>query len=116
MIADTSDRSIEDPAVIDRILAHLILIVALPAPPELLPAARAPPNSDWLVYARDFRSAFSSFSNPGMGCQAACCLMEVGGVETERKAVDSAQISVIAPIGRWCRQMIQANPATDILP
>ena len=40
---------IEDPAVIDKILAHLIKKGALPPPPELLPAARASPGSDWLV-------------------------------------------------------------------
>jgi hypothetical protein len=41
--------SIEDQAVIDKILAHLIKKGALPPPPELLPAARASPGSDWLV-------------------------------------------------------------------
>jgi len=41
--------SIEDPAVIDKILVHLIEKGALPPPPELLPAARAPPGLDGLV-------------------------------------------------------------------
>ena len=48
-LADTSDRCIEEQAVIDKILAHLIKKGALPPPPELLPAARASPGSDWLV-------------------------------------------------------------------
>ena len=48
-IADTSDRWIEEQAVIDKILAHLVKKGALPPPPELLPAARASPGSDWLV-------------------------------------------------------------------
>ena len=39
---------IEDQAVIDKILDHLVKKGALPPPLELLPAARAPPNSDWL--------------------------------------------------------------------
>ena len=39
-LADTSDRCIEDQAVIDKILAYLIKKGALPPPPELLPAAR----------------------------------------------------------------------------
>ena len=34
--------SIEDPAVIDRTFAHLIKKGALPPPPKLLPAAKAP--------------------------------------------------------------------------
>ncbi len=41
--------SIDAPAVIDRILAHLVKKGALPPPPELLPAALAPPGLDWLV-------------------------------------------------------------------
>ena len=41
--------SIEDLAVIDRILAHLTKKGALPPPAELLPAVRASPGSDWLV-------------------------------------------------------------------
>jgi len=48
-LTDTSDRCIEDPTVIDEILAHLIKKGALPPPPELLPAARASPGPDWLV-------------------------------------------------------------------
>ena len=48
-LADTSDRSIEDQAVIDKILAHLIKKGALPPAPELLPAARASPGSDWFT-------------------------------------------------------------------
>ena len=39
---------IEDQAVIDKILAHLTKKGALPPPPELLPAARAPPGLGWL--------------------------------------------------------------------
>ena len=39
---------IEDQAVIDRILAHLIKKGELPPPLELLPAARAPPCLGWL--------------------------------------------------------------------
>ena len=41
--------SIEDQAVIDKILAHLIKKGALPPAPELLPAARASPGSDWFT-------------------------------------------------------------------
>jgi len=40
---------IEDPAVIDKILRHLQTKGALPPPPDLLPAARASPNSDWFA-------------------------------------------------------------------
>ena len=39
---------IEDQAVIDKILAHLIKKGELPPPLELLPAARAPPGLGWL--------------------------------------------------------------------
>ncbi len=49
VFADTSDRCIEDQTVIDKILAHLIKKGALSPPPELLPAARASPGSDWLA-------------------------------------------------------------------
>jgi hypothetical protein len=38
--------SIEDQAVIDKILAHLMKKGTLPPPPELLPATRASPDSD----------------------------------------------------------------------
>ena len=41
--------SIEDQAVIDKILAHLMKKGALPPPPELLPATRASPDSDWFA-------------------------------------------------------------------
>ena len=41
--------SIEDQAVIDRILGHLQAKGALPPPPELLPATRASPVSDWFA-------------------------------------------------------------------
>jgi len=40
---------IEASAVIDKILAHLTKKGALPPPPELLPAARASPGTDWLI-------------------------------------------------------------------
>jgi hypothetical protein len=40
---------IEDQAVIDKILAHLMKKGALPLPSELLPATRAPPDSDWFA-------------------------------------------------------------------
>jgi len=40
---------IEDQAVIDKILDHLMKKGALPPPPELLPATRAPPDSDWFA-------------------------------------------------------------------
>ncbi len=39
---------IEDQAIIDRILAHLLKKGALLLPPDLLPAARASPPSTWL--------------------------------------------------------------------
>lgn len=48
-LADTSDRCIEDQAVINKILVHLIRIGALPPSPELLPAARASAGSDWFA-------------------------------------------------------------------
>jgi len=38
--------SIEDQAVIDKILNHLQAKGVLPPPPELLPATRASPSSD----------------------------------------------------------------------
>jgi hypothetical protein len=41
--------SIEDRAVIDKILNHLMKKGALPPPPELLPATRASPDSDWFA-------------------------------------------------------------------
>ena len=44
VIADTSDRCIEDPVVINKILAHL-LGEALSAEPVRLPESRAPPQA-----------------------------------------------------------------------
>jgi hypothetical protein len=41
--------SIEDQAVIDKILQHLQAKGALPPPPDLLPATRASPTSGWFV-------------------------------------------------------------------
>jgi len=41
--------SIEDQAVIDRILVHLMKKGALPSPPELLPATRASPDTGWFA-------------------------------------------------------------------
>lgn len=41
--------STEDQQIIDKILAHLMKRGALPPPPELLPATRAPPDSDWFA-------------------------------------------------------------------
>ena len=41
--------SIEDQAVIDRILGHLMKKGALPSPPELLPATRASPDTGWFA-------------------------------------------------------------------
>ncbi|MET0062412.1 MAG: hypothetical protein ABW176_08955 [Candidatus Thiodiazotropha endolucinida] len=41
--------SIEDQQIIDKILAHLMKRGALPPPPELLPATRASPDSDWFA-------------------------------------------------------------------
>jgi len=41
--------SIEDQQIIDKILAHLMKKGALPPPPELLPATRASPDSDWFA-------------------------------------------------------------------
>jgi hypothetical protein len=49
VIADTSDRCIEDQAVIDKILQHLQAKGVLPPPPELLPVARALPYADWFA-------------------------------------------------------------------
>jgi hypothetical protein len=46
VIADTSDRCIEDQPVIDKILRHLQDKGVLPPPPELLPATRASPDVD----------------------------------------------------------------------
>jgi hypothetical protein len=39
--------SIEDQPVIEKILKHIQAKRVLPPPPELLPAARASPSSDW---------------------------------------------------------------------
>jgi hypothetical protein len=41
--------SIEDQPIIDKILDHLMKKGALPTPPELLPATRASPDSDWFA-------------------------------------------------------------------
>jgi hypothetical protein len=41
VIADTSDRCIEDPQVIDKILFHLKKKDGLPLSPDALPEARA---------------------------------------------------------------------------
>jgi hypothetical protein len=41
--------SIEEQPVIDRILKHLQAKGVLPLPPELLPATRASPDSDWFT-------------------------------------------------------------------
>lgn len=41
--------SIEDQTVIDKILVHLMKKGSLPPPPELLPVARASPDSDWFA-------------------------------------------------------------------
>ena len=41
--------SIEDQVVIDKILDHLQAKGSLPPTPELLPATRASPTSDWFV-------------------------------------------------------------------
>ncbi|CAD7839873.1 MAG: hypothetical protein [Olavius algarvensis Gamma 3 endosymbiont] len=41
--------SIEDQSVIDKILQHLKVKGALPPLPELLPATRASPGSDWFA-------------------------------------------------------------------
>jgi len=40
---------VEDQAVIDKILGHLMKKGALPPPPELLPATRASPDSGWFA-------------------------------------------------------------------
>lgn len=40
---------IEDQAVIDKILAHLMKKGALPPAPELLPATRASPDTGWFA-------------------------------------------------------------------
>jgi hypothetical protein len=41
--------SVEDQAVIDKILAHLMKKGALPPPSELLPATRASPDTGWFA-------------------------------------------------------------------
>jgi hypothetical protein len=41
--------SIEDQAVIDKILQHLQARGALPPPPKLLQAKRSSPDFDWLA-------------------------------------------------------------------
>lgn len=41
--------SIEDQSIIDKILNHLQTKGLLPPPPELLPATRASPDSDWFA-------------------------------------------------------------------
>ena len=63
---------IEDQAVIDKILAYLIKKGALPPPPELLPAARASPGSDWFAWSRDFTSIIvTRLCNKRTGCLVA---------------------------------------------
>jgi hypothetical protein len=44
-----SPASIEEQAVIEKILNHLMKKGALPPPPELLPATRASPILGWFV-------------------------------------------------------------------
>jgi hypothetical protein len=44
VIADTSDRCIEDQHVIDKILSHLKKKDGLPLSPDALPEARTPPH------------------------------------------------------------------------
>ena len=44
VIADTSDRCIEDQQIIDKILSHLKKKDGLPLSPDPLPEARAPPH------------------------------------------------------------------------
>jgi hypothetical protein len=46
VIADTSDRCIEDQPVIDKILAHLKKKGSLPSFPNVLPETRAPPQTN----------------------------------------------------------------------
>lgn len=41
--------SIENQAVIDKILQPLQAMGALPPPPDLLPATRASPTADWFA-------------------------------------------------------------------
>jgi hypothetical protein len=48
VIADTSDRCIEDQQVIDKILSHLKEKDGLPLSPDALPEARAPPQTNLL--------------------------------------------------------------------
>jgi ribosomal protein S27E len=48
VIADTSDRCIEDQQVIDKILSHLKKQDGLPLSPDALPEARAPPQTSLL--------------------------------------------------------------------
>jgi hypothetical protein len=45
VIADTSDRYIEDQEVIDKILSHLRKKGCLPLPSDVLPETRAPPQT-----------------------------------------------------------------------
>ena len=46
VIADTSDRCIEDQEVIDKILSHLRNKDSLPSPSIVLPETRAPPQTN----------------------------------------------------------------------
>jgi hypothetical protein len=48
VIADTSDRCIEDQQVIEKILSHLKKQDGLPLSPDALPEARAPPQTSLL--------------------------------------------------------------------
>jgi hypothetical protein len=48
VIADTSDRCIEDQSIIDKILSHLEKKGEWPLMPDSLPEARAPPQANLL--------------------------------------------------------------------
>ena len=64
---------IEDQAVIDKILAHLMKKGALPLPTELLPATRTPPDSDWFAQRWVFTLLYRH-SSRRMGCLVGYCL------------------------------------------
>jgi hypothetical protein len=79
---------IEDQAVIDKILQHLQAKGALPPAPDLLPATRASPTSDWFVQHRVFTPLYTA-SNRRAGYLVACCLKQAGGPERLWMRVDS---------------------------
>jgi len=114
-IADTSDRCIEEQAVIDKVLAHLIKKRGVAASTRIATGCAGLARLGLVGIDPDFTSTFTTSRNPETGGRAAYCLIKAGRGETERKAADSAQNSAGATIKWSGREMIQAHPVTDFL-